>query len=143
MAWLTFFRVSTGERSVARGGGVAGVSPTQGTFSAAVSCPNSPWGMSRMAAAMPIRRKRRIINLTLLWRILYPPATLTERNPLPISLFDTQTVLHFLERYPLGFRVVLQDQKEMDHHHRRKKYERICARRTRHDWEYQRDDSVR
>src|SRR5580658_2199357 len=52
MAWLTFFRVSSGDRSDARGSGVAGVSPTQ-ACSEAVSWPNKMFGMSRMTTAMP------------------------------------------------------------------------------------------
>src|ERR1700683_391744 len=60
MAWLTFFRVSSGDRSDAKGGAVAGVSPTQGTFSAAVGWPGSPCGMNRIAAAMAAIRIRHL-----------------------------------------------------------------------------------
>src|SRR5579859_7804805 len=70
MAWLTFFRVNAGDRSLANGGGAEGVSPTMG-FSAGVSCPHKLRGMKRMAAARLTRRMTRIIDKTLLWRILY------------------------------------------------------------------------
>src|ERR1700733_524715 len=52
MAWLTFFRVSSGDRSEAKGSGVAGVSPTQACSSAA-SWFDKVFGISRIAIVMP------------------------------------------------------------------------------------------
>src|ERR1700689_2292864 len=56
---------------------------------------------------------------------------------------DTQTVLHLLQRYALGLRVILQNQEEIDHHHGGKKYEGVSAGRARHDGKYEQDDCVR